>query len=191
MDTETVGLLFLALAAGCFLVYFMIKRDVEADDNSTSISRGYNMTEDEHVALLAPSQGQVLTSDLAMQFPPSVALTPSISVKTDAHAFLQWRASHIANQIVHINAQYAKEFAIRQAEFAHAHSDERIVQAYLLNRHDENLCSYKRPQRPSWLCQYRCQEFGNFRRHRYWTNSNRCTFRTNCPARRRSILERH
>lgn len=59
---------------------------------------------------------------------------PELSVKTDAHAFLGWRGSHIGNQIAFLNVQYGKAHAIRQAQFDHSVVDERISRAYYLEK---------------------------------------------------------
>ena len=75
-----------------------------------------------------------LTPDEIYPLPPPSSVTTHINVQSDAFFFVGWRTSHLAKQIEHINAQYAKDHALRQAAFDHAHHDEKMLQQHYLQK---------------------------------------------------------
>jgi hypothetical protein len=59
---------------------------------------------------------------------------PELAIKTDAHILLGWRTSHLGKQIDIINKQYEKHHAIRQGQFDHSVSGERMLRAHYLEK---------------------------------------------------------
>src|ERR1035437_882259 len=75
--------------------------------------------------------------DDSIELLPSIGIEVSnhkLSVATDAHVALGWRTSHLGKQIDHIGKQYEKDHAIRQGEFDHSVSGERMLRAYYLEK---------------------------------------------------------
>jgi hypothetical protein len=98
----------------------------------THLRDDLHLIEEDPAALIPYSE---VTIDKVSGFPTALPPSPpSIPIKTDSHFFLEWRASHMGNQIAFINAQYAKDHAIRLAEFDHSVHSERTLQRYYLEK---------------------------------------------------------
>jgi hypothetical protein len=107
--------IFVGLSALC-LVIALIRHNSSKEEEDISIRQpgdGLRGT-----ILPADTPGRVLPQEI---IPLSTynAATSAITVQTDAHVFLGWRAKHIHKQIAHITAQYEK-----------AHIEEKLTQEH-------------------------------------------------------------